>query len=472
MLFCRKGIGMAEGRDLFMEKRLKQASCLIKTREYYVGFPDDFSHYPEGMDTETREYLHHMVIEAMQWPEDVSKAGGGVRRLVIGNGEYMVAGICGYLNHMMKDIADEYGAFCDFSGTRKSYGFVGLVWALDGEGGLPQAFPDLDALTEPLRREIVPHWKYSDSSLWAGKVRMGIETAFDFDIPDKAGMGSGGRNRLNTRKGKTAVFSSDADGMLADALAMAAAGQEISVCTDLEYNTEKGSAFMNLFSYGAKDDGSIFENPRRETTPEQEPVRQERSFWENGPAEETALEEGTVEIVCYFDCENGARAKEDFHILTNLFCNYLIARDGKCLGFREEKKRIFGMGRVVGKVIRYQALCPPGLPSGRLYTDLEEMLRNKQERGYLRTVELVGYAEGESAIQDDADIIFHDRLMEFLLEKAEKMTKYLVGEEKNTSSAQTDKGKELMQQLQELYGQNEKKTPPKNRKSGGNPFDL
>lgn len=132
------------------------------------------------------------------------------------------------------------------------------------------------------------------------------------------------------------------------------------------------------------------------------------------------------------------------------------------------------MGRVVGKIIRYQVLCPPGLPSGRLYADLKRMLRNnqEQEQGHLRTVELVGYAEGEPTIQDDADIISRDGLMEFLLEKAEKMTKYLVGEEKNTSSAQTDKGKELMQQLQELYGQNEKKTPPKNRKGGGNPFDL
>lgn len=469
---------MAEGRDLFMEKRLKQASCLIKTREYYVGFPDDFSHYPEGMDTETREYLHHMVIEAMQWPEEVSKAGGGVRRLVIGNGEYMVAGICGYLNHMMKDIADEYGTFCDFSGTRKSYGFVGLVWALDGEGGLPQAFPDLDTLAEPLRREIVPHWKDSDSSLWAGEVRKGIETAFDFAIPDKAGMGSGGRNRLNTRKGKTAVFSSDADGMLADALAMAAAGQEISVCTDLEYNTEKGSDFMNLFSYGAKEDGGIFDNPRGKAAPKREPARQERDFPESGtrqsrsePAEENAPEERVVEIICYFDCANGARAKEDFHILTNLLGNYISAQGGKHLRFWEEKRRLLGMGKVVGKVICYQVLCPPGLPCGRLYADLKRMLRKKQEDGHLLTAELLGCGEGEYAERDDSAIMYRDGLTQFLLEKAEKMAKYIVGEEPD-SAPQADEGKELMRQLQEMYGQDGKKTPPKSRKGGENPFDL
>lgn len=468
---------MAEGRDLFMEKRLKRASCLIKTREYYVGFPDRFSHYPEGMDAETREYLHQMVLEAMQWPEAIPEAAGGVRRLVIGTGEYMVAGISGYLYHMMKDIADEYGAFCDFSDTRRSYGFAGLVWALDGEGGLPQVFPDLVTLTEPMRREVVPHWKDSDNSLWAGEVRRGIETAFDFDIPDEAGMEGGRTNRLNTRKGKTAVFSADAEGMLADALAMAAAGQEISVCTDLEYDREKGSAFMNLFSYHAKEDGEIFDNPHKKAVPKQEPVRQERDFTENRtgqdrrkPAEENALEERVVEVICYFDCANKTRAEEDFRILTNRLQNYILAHGGKCLRCRGRRERSFG--KVVGMMIRYQVLCPPGLPCSRLYAELEGMLRNKQAQGYLQTAKLAGCSEDGYAERDDVNMMSRDGLTQFLKENAEKIVRYLVGEEEPDSAPQADEGEELLQQLQELYGKDEKKTPPKGRKDGGNPFDL
>jgi len=232
-----------------MGKVMNNASYLIKTREYYIGFPREFSFYPENMDAKRRSRIHEQAIEAMQNPADISKTGPGVRRVVIGDGKYLVLGVCGYLNVIMKDLADEYHLFCDLSETRRSYGFVGFVWDLETANAVPARFPDVEEFSKVLKKEIVPHWKDSGNSVWAEKQQKGIPIPYDYQVTleDNENRDAAKKCQLNTDSRKIAISSfCEENGLIREAIRLAVSKKEVSLCTDLEIDKGNGSGFMNV----------------------------------------------------------------------------------------------------------------------------------------------------------------------------------------------------------------------------------
>lgn len=228
-----------------MDEMTSMASCLIRTREYYIGFPSAFTHYPEGMPAKTLESLFEQVQSAMNAPNMIPKTGDGLRRIVIGTGKYLVIGVAGYARNMVHDDSSNAIPLVD-EAKRPSYGFIGFVWDLDKTDERIYGFPQIESFTKVFRELIVSHWRDSNNSKWAAHVGVGIPVPYQYDVAFAPLSCNHEAVNLNFNKEKIYTFdNSYADSILAKAITAACKKQIVSVCTDM-YLESTGTPFGNL----------------------------------------------------------------------------------------------------------------------------------------------------------------------------------------------------------------------------------
>lgn len=244
-----------------MKKMASMASCLIRTREYYVGFPSTFTHYPEGMPEKTLDLLFEQVQSAMNAPNMIQKNADGVRRIVIGTGKYLVIGVAGYARNLVRDDSNKTIPLVD-EAKRPSYGFIGFVWDLDKTDGSICGFPQMDSFSDVFRELIVSHWHDFNNSKWAAQVGVGIAVPYQYDIAFAPLPCNHETVRLNFNKEKIYTFDNIyADSILAKAIVAAHEKQIVSVCTDL-YLESTGAPFGNLTGNTNGKVVVVAENPK------------------------------------------------------------------------------------------------------------------------------------------------------------------------------------------------------------------
>lgn len=479
-----------------MGKVLNQVSCLIKAREYNVGFPGRFSHYPENMDSERMDKIHTLVLEAMQDPGSISESGDRVRRIVIGDGKYMVLGISGYLRSIMPDLSDEYNSFCDLSETRRTYGFAGFVWDLTADTELPQDFPEITEFAELFKIEILPHWKDSANSIWAENVQRGILVPYSFevhcgedDISKKIG-----ENRINTNKRKVAVFRSTEALLVHEAIFWASKRYDVSLCTDLDYYEESGTDFMNLCSYRCKEERRLYDNIRNDVSrvkrneqagSKPDDVRGNSSAntvyvdentenlnRRNSNREELA-EEIRIEIVFYVDRSDRGEAESDRKDLYRLMEEYISSINGKIVSIKNPQNSILGQmfdGWRGGINIIYVINCPSDVDLEEMVNNLTKRIEGERSNGYLCTVELKELTRSINKRCNERTV---SETTKGLSRKRTSQNGSHSISDKNDGSI--DSVEQFTEQLTELFGNGGGKSSQKNSNTGSNsenPFSL
>lgn len=222
------------------------ASCLIKVRQHHIGFPSLFSHYPEGMKHEELTEIHEYVQNAMDQPREIPEASGYLRRVIIGTGKYLILGVSGYAQHLAAEVQNIPHQLVDFTG-RGCPGFIGFVWNLETNPIQQIAFPSLSSFGSVFQELILSHWEDSKNSAWAYDTRAGVKVPYRYSVsagPLPVPIESVG---LNHNKKKLCTFDrSNENALIYQAISEAIKKQSVSICTDLYFNDEDGSSFLNM----------------------------------------------------------------------------------------------------------------------------------------------------------------------------------------------------------------------------------
>lgn len=250
-----------------MSKSLENASCLIKSREYHVGFPFRFSHRPANVSSEEIECFHNIAVEAMDSPDDISMDNGRIRKVVFCDGRFLVLGISGYIHAIVSDPENKYNSFCDLSNIRRCYVFAGFVWDMStcAAEDMPVSFPLLESFEELVKKQIVAHWFDSNNSSWADSIRAGIHMPYNCsvmfeDLPKEESLDG---SKLNLTDKQTIMVFPKQEGkrLITEAIQVAWNRKAVSLCTDLIYYREDGSWFMNITSSTCTHGKSSYVNP-------------------------------------------------------------------------------------------------------------------------------------------------------------------------------------------------------------------
>ena len=228
-----------------MEMMNGYASCLIKVRQHHIGFPSLFSHYPEGMKHEELTEIHEYVQNAMDQPREIPEASGYLRRVIIGTGKYLILGISGYAQHLAAEVQNIPHQLVDFTG-RGCPGFIGFVWNLETNPIQQIAFPSLAAFGSVFQELILAHWEDSKNSAWAYETRTGVKVPYRYSVSAELLPVSIETVGLNHNKKKIYFFDrSKENALIYQAILEAIKMQTVSVCTDIFFNDEEGSCFLN-----------------------------------------------------------------------------------------------------------------------------------------------------------------------------------------------------------------------------------
>lgn len=221
------------------------ASCLIKVRQYHIGFPSLFSHYPKGMKHEELAEIHEYVQNAMDQLREIPEASGYLRYVIIGTGKYLIMGISGYAQHLATEVHSIPNQLVDFTG-RGCPGFIGFVWNMDDTPIQQIGFPSLSAFGKVFHELILEHWEDSKNSEWAHQTRTGIEIPYQYAVSVELLPLPAESIALNYNRSKIYSFDrSKEKTLIYQALLEAVKKQLVSICTDLYFNDEEGSCFLN-----------------------------------------------------------------------------------------------------------------------------------------------------------------------------------------------------------------------------------
>lgn len=222
------------------------ASCLIRTREEHVGFPDLFSHYPKDMPSDTAAHILKYVDAAMRSVEELYDSKERARRVVLLTGGYLVMGVACFLRELIPDAEGKYNHMKDF-GNRTIQGFVGCVWNLSRRSPRETAFPSMETFAMLIKACILPHWHEPHNSTWAQKVRSGIPAEYDFPVSYDEGPAPSTNAAINLSASRILVCPLKLGrDMVHTTLSKAISGglSELSVCTNICAGY-KNTPFMN-----------------------------------------------------------------------------------------------------------------------------------------------------------------------------------------------------------------------------------
>lgn len=277
---------------------VKKASCLIRVREYNIGFPSRFSHIPEDMSTETVDKIIEYVEDAMANPESLEE----VRKIVISQDGYLILGIDGFIQQYVPDPENRFKGFTDVSGNRRCHGFVGFVWNKTGSciEELPNGFPTLNSFAEIIRTQLLTPlpwprsmerwnmlnkqqqeaaeleweskspeeryrsstpWYLSDADEWADAIHSGtghiVPYQYDVELESTVDVGTSILNQRYPDRVKEFPRSLN-QGLLGQAVNIARENiSSFSFCTDLYFNESKSTCFMNMTNGSNLDSGEV-----------------------------------------------------------------------------------------------------------------------------------------------------------------------------------------------------------------------
>lgn len=242
-----------------MTRILKNASCLIKTRENEIGFPDLFSHYPEGMTKIGMNTLNKFAEGALRSVERLSQnRGQDVRKVVVSENGYLFLGVACYLNSLMGKEAyydknnRRIEAFHD-NYNRPIQCFIGFIWNLrEPAQQLPEGFPRKESFSQLIEEKICPYWFESRNSEDAEKFGKGIPQGYEYAVSLEEYVISENRDKGSINdsiKDRVGVFQlKDNDTILSHVIDSAIhEGKEISLCTNIAMGYQE-SIFMNVTS--------------------------------------------------------------------------------------------------------------------------------------------------------------------------------------------------------------------------------
>lgn len=220
-----------------------QASCLIKTRMYHLGFPNRFQYYPEMMSPADLEELHSFALDFMDDPKEIDTPDS-LRRCVIVGENYCVAGIAGFLCDILGELSEAYNGFCDASGTRKVYGFFAFVLEPDQKADFPQT----EHFRELIRRLILPYWRERDHSAFAARLQKGIglEAVFPLPTAEEAHSPEEWLCFNSDREKLGCVYTPDTFAVLNEAMRRNGKEAPFSLSTGLERSSRAAASFLNI----------------------------------------------------------------------------------------------------------------------------------------------------------------------------------------------------------------------------------
>lgn len=187
-----------------------RAAAMIHSRTRYRDYREGLLARPGDM-TEAQAYQwKQQLLRCTGEPEEM-RAGHQVRRAVICDGIYGVAGVAAYF----RDIAT--GSFED-EGRRPAFGFVGLVWKNDSPFH-PSGFPSMADFRLLVEKYVIPRWEEPKNGRDAEKA-----TPSDY------------REQWT---GWAGVQQADDDVLLGQALEQAVRGERVFFCTGLPEPAER-----------------------------------------------------------------------------------------------------------------------------------------------------------------------------------------------------------------------------------------
>lgn len=312
-----------------------QASCLIKTRLYHIGFPERFQYYPEDMPPEILDQLHEKALEVMRYPNEIA-AADHLERCVIALNDYLVMGVMGYLKDLLPDLAGDYDNFCDSSHTRKCYGFFAFVWNRKDAALNPGAFPSSEAFSALARELILPCWDKADYSREGEAMNRGIRTPYRFEVQGVAEAAPAEAQVFNGDGDHCAIqYVSDVNAALNAAVRYAASAKSASVRTAMDSILTEDTAYDHWIIHSPTPREAIVRSKKREAErkPEPDASKPGRSKNRTGDAdgggtgrrtaarpEEKPAGKVTIEIILHFYRAQGA-IREEWAFVRNLVEN-------------------------------------------------------------------------------------------------------------------------------------------------------
>lgn len=215
---------------------ISKASALIYTREKYIGFPGGwFKVQPEDFSDSTAKLVLEYAMSAMEEVKPLRSDHEQVK-VVIAEGGYVVLGIACYLRDLF---SDGWGGADQMN--RPIYGFFGYVWK-QNDFTRDCSFPDLSAFADLAAEYIRPNWELSKNAGWA---------THQEPVPYRYLLGDA--HNTSTDDFVPARFEGpeNADRLVGYAIRRAAAGGNISVCTNVTIYDRK--TYQTAFQYVAEN---------------------------------------------------------------------------------------------------------------------------------------------------------------------------------------------------------------------------
>ena len=218
---------------------ISKASALIYTREKYIGFPGGwFKVQPEDFSESTAKLLLEYAMSAM---EDVKPLRSDHKqvKVVIADAGYVVLGIACYLRDLFSDGWEGVDRT-----NRPVYGFFGYVWKQKDFRQVCK-FPDLTEFADLVAEHIRPNWELSKNADWATHQEL---------VPYRYLPSHTHNTTIDDFTPVRFEGAENADRLLEYAIQRAAAGEKISVCTNVTIYDLKD--YKTAFRYVAENASS------------------------------------------------------------------------------------------------------------------------------------------------------------------------------------------------------------------------
>lgn len=455
---------------------LANASCLIKTRIRYSGFPEKFQYYPETMNKDTLEKMSSLALEMMEDPRGILTEDH-LRKCVISDRKHLILGIGGFLADILKDKKEEYNDFCDLSGTRKVYGFFAFVWDMEVAGELPAAFPDTEEFAGLIDRNILPFWDESDNSLKAESFKRGIPAAYD--CPVKAGAPDNVVRvpQFNSDEKKTAVIhANNINAVLNVAVAYAGQRKDVSVRTGTEMNSGIKTAFGNWIIPDSADRIEVLHKNdvstgQRQESKEQKDKSQSMNStpWQTSQIQDPVNRNDNVRfkrkwLELSFQVRRRNMLRNEMDAFINILCNIsgAVEFDGPYI---DRQRQVMIVALLVSEEVESCAVV----------REISQDIRTKQERDYIKWISAENIAYSEYPDNDDS--VIHQVIDGFVSGTGKIVERFRGGGSRKNVDKTAQEGQKIIDQLEELYGKKANAGKKDNVFKSGeflnkNPFDL